>query len=273
MMGGGMKGGRRATLPRLGGAAAALGAVMGVMLALLSPERAAADETTLCAVPDALDFSEAELVNVAARLKAGEEVRIVVVGTASSAGTGLVAPLRPYPDRIAGELAKQFPKGRFAIANLSSRGMLATAMLARIEQDVLPGNPALVIWQTGTVETVHGTDIDAFGDTLESGLSTLRGHGSDVILMDMQYSSQTSTLVDPSPYRDVMRWIARAQSVMLFDRFAFMRYWEETGLIDFTSPLKTDQARSDNLVHGCIAELLAEMIAKGVARAEESMRN
>jgi hypothetical protein len=48
--------------------------------------------------------------------------------------------------------------------------------------------------------------------------------------------------------------------VPLFDRFAVMRQWVETGTFDFMEPTKKiDMAEK---VHECIAELLADLIVK-----------
>jgi hypothetical protein len=263
-----MKGGKRMAARR--GLAAAL---LAAALAALAPEARAADAAALCDVPDVLDYSDVAFPAVAAKLKAGEEARIVVIGSASSAGTDLTTSVRPYPDRLVAALQRQFANGHFAVVNLSARGVLASAMEARFAHDVLPLGPALVVWQTGTVEVVRGIDLEEFADTLADGLMMLRKRGVDVVLMNMQYSAQTSIVVDPGRYLDAMRSAAQSQGAMLFDRYGIMRYWEGSGLIDFTSPAKADQARDDNLVHDCIAELLAEKIAKAVGRAQDSVGN
>lgn len=230
----------------------------------------AADNGAVCAVPGTLNYSSIELPEMASALKAGAEVRIVVVGSASSGGLGLTPHERAYPERLVADLEKRFPGSRFAVTNLSSRGQLAAVMAGRFAKEILPLQPALVIWQTGTVEAVRGSDVDEFGDTLDYGIELLRRHGIDVILINMQYSPHTTTLVNMAPYRDAMNWASQNRSVMLFDRYAAMRYWQETGVVDFANSSKEDQAKYDDLVHGCVAELLAEMIQNGVGLAREN---
>jgi hypothetical protein len=230
----------------------------------------AADDRTVCAVPESLDYSAIELPAMSAALKAQDEVRIVVVGSASSGGLGLTPHERAYPERLVHELEKRFAGSRFAVTNLSSRGQFAKAMADRFAKEVLPLHPALVIWQTGTVEAVRGSDLDDFGDTLDYGLGLLRSHDIDVILVNMQYSPQMSSLVNVSPYRDAMSWVSQNRSIMLFDRYEIMRYWQDSGTVDFGSPSKEDQARYDDLVHGCVAQLLGEMIQNGVSLSRQN---
>lgn len=216
----------------------------------------------LCAVPDAVEYSELTLPHVAARIKAGQLVRIMVMGSASSMGTSAVSSA--YPDRLAAELGKRMPKVKFEVINLSKRGLLSRDMEGLFERKIYGEHPALVIWQTGTVDAVRGIDVDDFGHTLAKGLEELQDRGVDVILMDMQYSPHTSTVLNVGPYRDYMRWQAQLHSAILFDRYAMMKYWEEADVIDFSSSSRADQIKYDDIVHGCIAYLLAEMIENAV---------
>ena len=223
------------------------------------------DLAATCAVPAALSEPDFPLEHVAAKLKSDELVSIVVMGSGSSAGMGASAVSNAYSERLDIELRKRFPKGKFKVVNLSKRGQLAADMVSRFSNEVARESPALVIWQTGTVDAVRAVDLTQFGRTLEAGLDELGRHGSDVILMDMQYSPYTSTALDVSQYRDYMRWAAQDRGTTLFDRFAMMQLWTETGVINFTNPAKSEQARYADLVHGCIAYLLAAMIESAVA--------
>jgi hypothetical protein len=247
-----------------------VGVVWGIVLAGSLAAFAAGEQGQVCAVPEAVEYSDAALPHVAASLKAGQPVRIVIVGSGSSVAGAANKTLQVYPERLAGELAKRFPEGRFEIVNLARRGQLADDMAGRFAKEVLTLRPALVIWQTGTVDAVRGVDLGSFGHTLGDGIEILESHGTDVILMDMQYSPHTSTALNVRPYRDYMRWVAQNRAVLLFDRYAMMKYWEEADIIDFSDPSKAHQAKDADLVHGCIAYLLAEMIHTAVAQALDS---
>jgi hypothetical protein len=237
-------------------------------LALAGGHATAADEPAAkpsCAVPPSLGYNDVPLPRVAAKLKAHERVEIVVVGSGSSAGAGGEGPANAYPAHLVADLAARIPGATFAIDNLSRRSMLATEMERSFGHEVAAKQPTLVIWQTGTVDAVQGIDVASFGQTLANGIEALRERGIDVILMNMQYSPVTATTVNVGRYLDYMRWLAQNHSAPLFDRYSMMKYWEDSGAIDVTSSEKAEQARDREFVHGCLATLLADMIANAAA--------
>ena len=59
--------------------------------------------------------------------------------------------------------------------------------------------------------------------------------GTDVILMNLQYSPRTETMISAPPYLDNMRVVAQQHDVPLFDRFAIMQQWNDSGDFDFFS--------------------------------------
>ncbi|HUC62621.1 MAG TPA: SGNH/GDSL hydrolase family protein [Alphaproteobacteria bacterium] len=243
-------------------------AIAACLAALALPGAAAADDAKAkpsCDVPASVDFNDAPLPNLAARLKARAPVEIVVMGSGSSAGMGASSLAKAYPARLATDLAARIPGAQFTIDNLSRRGMLAIEMERRFKREVAAKKPALVIWQTGTVDAVRGIDVASFGQTLSNGIDALKAMGADVILMNMQYSPVTATALNSGRYLDYMRWLAQNHAAPLFDRYGIMKYWEESGAIDVTGGTKAEQGRDDDFVHGCIAELLAAMIANAAA--------
>ena len=227
------------------------------------------DPETTCAVPEETAGTALPLPHVAAKLKAREVVRIVVIGSGSSSGLGASSLAEAYPARLTRELGKLFPDAKFELTNLSKRGQLASEMEARFATEVAAAHPALVIWQTGTADAVKGVDLGSFGQVLETGIDKLRALDADVILMNSQYSPHTLTALDTEPYRDYMRWAIQSRSAILFHRYTMMKYWVEEGVIDFSSPSKADQTRNDDLVHGCIAYRLARLIESAVKSGAE----
>ena len=69
--------------------------------------------------------------------------------------------------------------------------------------------PDLVIWQTGTLDAIRKIEPDDFRTALEEGVETLHRGGADIILMNMQYSPRTETMVALGPYADTMRVVAQ----------------------------------------------------------------
>ena len=237
-------------------------ATLGILFGLaLAPPVGAADPSP-CTVPEGLVYVDAELAHATAALSGQKRLRIVVVGSASSTGAGVSQPENAYPLQLERALARYLPEVRVSVVNKAERGAKAEAMVDRFARDVIPEKPTLVIWQTGTVEAVQSIDVDAFGETLVRGVDMLQSANIDVILMDMQYSPASLTLVNVGPYKDQMHWTAQEKDVLLFRRHDIMvRLWQDD-VINLTSADRDVQRRNADLVHRCVGELLADMIVR-----------
>jgi len=111
--------------------------------------------------------------------------------------------------------------------------------------------PTLVIWQTGTVDAIRSIDPDDFRTAVDDGVAALQNSGADVVLMNLQYSPRTETMISAPPYLDNMRVVAQQHDVPLFDRFAIMRQWNDSGDFDlFSASHGVELAKR---VHDCLA--------------------
>ena len=93
-----------------------------------------------------------------------------------------------------------------------------------------------------------------------------RKAGSDVILVNAQYSPQTESIIALGAYSDNMRWAALRHEIPLFDRFGLMKSWAELGTFDFTA--KTRKLEIAEQVHDCIGRLLADLVINGSKSVE-----
>jgi hypothetical protein len=85
-----------------------------------------------------------------------------------------------------------------------------------------------------------------------------KAQGSDVVLMNMQYSPRTESMIALGNYAESMRWVALQYEIPLFDRFHVMKTWNELGTFDlYSDTKKMDTAER---VHDCIGWLLADLI-------------
>jgi len=114
------------------------------------------------------------------------------------------------------------------------------------------------VWQAGTADALNGVETDEFRASLDSGVEMIQAAGADVILMNMQYSPRTASMLDVSAYADIMRHIAQQRGAVLFDRLGIMQYWNDAGTFDlYAATKKYDMARR---VHECIGRALASQI-------------
>jgi hypothetical protein len=115
-----------------------------------------------------------------------------------------------------------------------------------------------VVWQTGIVDAIRSVDIDDFREALDQGVTALQKAGVDVVLMNMQYSPRTETMVSMASYIDNMRVVAQQRDVPVFDRFTIMSKWNESGEFDLFSPVRG--ASLAKRVHGCLGSALSTFV-------------
>jgi hypothetical protein len=130
--------------------------------------------------------------------------------------------------------------------------------------------PALLVWQTGTVDAMLGVDPDQFSQALDKGITSAHSTGADVVLINAQYSPRTESMIALATYVEDMRWVALQHEVPLFDRFNMMKLWGDLGTFDlYSATKKLDIAER---VHDCIGRLLADLVV-AASKPEETPTN
>ncbi|MES2031886.1 MAG: SGNH/GDSL hydrolase family protein [Pseudomonadota bacterium] len=210
-----------------------------------------------CEVPAYLLTSESPLPKVEAAAKPGEKLDILVIGSRSSV-IGVSDHSAAYPSRLQTYLKEKLPGVEVNVALELQVKKTAEEMVPTLEQLVTDKKPNLVIWQTGTVDAMKQADAEDFRNALDEGVAAMQKAGTDVILMNLQYSPRTETMISGSAYLDNMRVVAQQHDVPLFDRFAIMRHWNESGDFDLFSPSPgMDLAKR---VHDCLGRALSTFV-------------
>ena len=210
-----------------------------------------------CEVPDHLAHSDGQLQRVGKSVKKEQRLDVLVVGTGSSTLAGAEGARNAYPARLEAALAARLPGVAVAVRTDVKNRRTTAEMDKAIELDIPEFKPTLVVWQAGTVDAMRGIDPDEFRTALEHGIQTARTGGADVLLVNMQYSPRTESMIAVGPYAEHMRWVAQQQDLPLLDRLTIMRHWNETGAFDLGA---ADKNRTAERVHDCLGKLLAELI-------------
>jgi lysophospholipase L1-like esterase len=231
---------------------------VAVLAAALSIATGAAFAAEPCDIPGYLLLGTNELKHVAEAVQKEKKLTIAVVGTGSSILAGPDGPRSAYPARLEAVLKQKLPSVAVKVVSLVRTRMTTEDLARGMEKMLVDEKPDLVIWQTGTLDAIRRIDPDEFRAALEDGVETLHKGGTDVILMNMQYSPRTDIMVPLGPYADNMRVVAQQHEIPLFDRLAIMRHWSDTGAFDLYA------AGKDNVlaqrVHDCIGRGIASMI-------------
>jgi acyl-CoA thioesterase I len=247
--------------------ALALAAVTLPAWLLQAPGARAADRLP-CAAPQAISHLDAPLAGFARTVERSRDIRIVAIGSSSTEGAGASSKQKAFPARFDQELDLRFPGKDFQVDNLGKGGELAEAMVARMKRDVIPTRPALVVWQTGVNDAIHGVDIAAFQATMEAGVAALKAADIEVVLIDQQFYPRAATVPRYEDYIAVMHKVAKAHHVAVFKRYAIMQHLISSGQHSVDALLWQDKFHLNDFSYGCLAELMAKAVFERVQRRE-----
>ena len=246
------------------------GAVLGLTLAagLAVAGFARAEDVQTCEVPAYLLTTDSTLSKVADAVKNARPLNVLVVGSRSS--TILSSEASAYPAMLQAALKERLPSIPVNLSVELQSGKTAEDVAAGLVKLVEAKRPTLVIWQTGTVDAMRSVDPDDFRGAVNEGVVALQNAGADVVMVNLQYSPRTETMISAPPYLDNMRVVAQQHDVPLFDRFAIMRHWNEAGVFDlFSNVHGNDMAKR---VHACLGRALSKFVLDA-ARLDPAQQN
>jgi len=219
-------------------------------------QAASQDAHKVCDVPGTLLTTDSQLAKVADAVKAGRPLDILVVGSRSSTIPGSEASA--YPARLQAILKEALAPVAVNISLEIQPKKTAQEIAGSLVKLVEAKRPTLVIWQTGTVDALKSIDPDDFRNAVDEGIAALQNAGTDVILMNPQYSPRTEMMTSVPPYADTMRVVAQQHDVPLFDRFAIMHQWNDQGDFDLFSASPGNELAKR--VHDCLGQALAKFV-------------
>ena len=228
----------------------------------------AEDAAPRCEVAAYLLTSESTLSKVADAVKNGRPLDILVIGSRSS--TIPASEASAYPARLQAMLRERLPALTVNLAVELQPKKTAEDVVGGLAKLLEGKKPVLVVWQTGTVDAVRSVDPDDFRGAVGDGIAALQNAGTDVVLINLQYSPRTETMISVPPYLDNMRVAAQQHDVPLFDRFGIMRHWNDAGDFDLFSTVHgPDMAKR---VHACLGRALSKFVLDA-ARLDQAQQN
>jgi lysophospholipase L1-like esterase len=223
-----------------------------------------------CSAPAELARLGQPLTHTARLLAAGAPIKIVAIGSSSTAGAGASSPAASYPNRLAVELAQRFPAVEFTVLNRGVNGEEAGEMLARFDAAVIAEKPDLVLWQVGTNGVLRDQPLPPAASLIEEGVGRLKATGADVILIDPQFAPKVIAKTGTEGMVGLIATAAKRYGVNLFQRFAVMRHWRERDGISFETFVSPDQLHMNDWSYACVAKVLSAAIAEAATRPTAS---
>ena len=227
---------------------------------------APADSHAACKVVAAQDRLDYPLTRVSRHLESDRSIRIVALGSSSTAGAGASSPEAAYPSRLEAELTRHFLWNDITVVNHGANGEEAADMLARFDTSVVAEKPDLVIWQMGTNWVLRDRPLDPKATLLHEGLARLKAIRADVILIDPQFAPKVIAKADAEGMVAQIAATAKEQSVDLFRRFALMKRWHQTDHMPFDAFVSPDGVHMNDWSYGCLAKWLGTAIEEAATR-------
>jgi len=219
-----------------------------------------------CSAPKELSRLDRPLAHTARLLAAGLPIRIVALGSSSTAGAGATTPDASYPSRLAADLRERFPDHDITVINRGVNGEEASDMLARLDTTVIAEEPDLVIWQLGTNSVLRDKPSEASASLIDKGVARIKAAGADVILVDPQFAPKVISKHKLSRMLELLAFKSKQLNVNLFQRFAMMRDWREQQGIPFKTFVSSDELHMNDWSYACLAKVLSAAIAEAATR-------
>jgi lysophospholipase L1-like esterase len=194
-------------------------------------------------------------------------VVIVAFGSSSTSGYGTTSQEYTYPNRLAAQLHRKYPKADITVINRGVGGEDAPEMMKRLQAAVLDMKPDLVIWQVGTNAVLRNLDPTETAKLVEEGVERIQAAGSDLVLVDPQYSPRVAERAESANKMvKLLGRVAELRHVGFFPRFEVMRDWHERQAIPIDDFVIADGLHMNDWGYACFAQLLGDDIIKSVGQ-------
>jgi acyl-CoA thioesterase-1 len=234
--------------------------LLGLIAGVLPAQASAAELPKQCAVPPELVRLSNPLPRVSERLQRGEPVRIVAIGSSSTAGTGASSWKASYPSQLQANLKAIFPHSAITVINRGLPGDTASNMVARFKHDAVEPKPDLIIWQTGTNSALGGGNVERYAADVLRGIRIARKHNIDLLLMSPQYAPRFESVSNRMTFIDHLHALAVREKVPVFPRYEIMKHWIKSGQFTSQTMINPDGLHLTDISYSCLGALVARMI-------------
>jgi acyl-CoA thioesterase I len=186
---------------------------------------------------------------------------IVAIGSSTTAGTGAGEANRSYPSALEEELRRRLPGREVKVLNLGVGGQSAYEMYLRLDAEVIPEKPSLVIWQTAVNDAIRDIGEEKLAKILRKGIGKLQEAGIDLVLMDMPWLAREGRYPKYDEYRAVLAKVASETGVPLFPRYVMMKNWSGSKRFSEEEIVGMDGLQVVEAGYRCLAIRLADGIA------------
>ena len=233
--------------------------------AVLAGNAVAATPLAACPTAGQAGALQGDLPRLAARFNKSRALKIVTIGSSSTAGAGASSPANSYPSQLESDLLRRFPGHDVDVVNAGANGQEVPDMLARLERDVLAHKPDLVIWQFGSNGLLRGRELAGMEVAARIGIARIKASGADVILMDLQHAPRIDGVAARDDILKMMERLSTSTHAALFHRYRLMKAWAVAMGSGYGAMVATDRLHMTDTSYRCMAGALAASLQSAMA--------
>ena len=215
---------------------------------------------------------EGNLPRFSSRVSQTKRLKIVTIGSSSTAGAGATVARNSYPSQLEIDLLRRFPGHAIDVVNSGVNGQEIPDMLDRLDRDVLSHKPDLVIWQFGANGLMRGLPVDVMEVAAHTGIARIKATGADVLLMDLQHAPRIDGVGRRDEILGMMERVAESTDSALFRRYRLMKAWARSMGERYGRMVHEDKLHMTDTSYRCMAGALARSLETAVARPVYVMR-
>jgi acyl-CoA thioesterase-1 len=210
-----------------------------------------------------------DLTRTAERVRQGK-LRVLAIGSSSTAGFGTSSPKAAYPAKLEEELGFFVPGLAVTVVASGISGETADETLARLIAQVASLRPQLVIWQVGTNDALSESGEDQFRSLVERGVTAAVDSGADVVLLNQQFFPGITKPERYERFVEIVREVGLQHHASIFGRYELMKEWSDDSKKRLRDMLYDDAFHMNDRGHACLARILSDEIIDAAQRPSVS---
>lgn len=207
-----------------------------------------------------------------AALTTRRSLRVVAMGSSSTAGAGASSVGQTYPSRLGVELLRRWPGARIEVINVGINGEEIADMLPRLQRDVFDRDPDLLLWQFGSNALLRRMPVQAIERAAREGIDRVRRHGIDMVLIDLQHAPRIDAMADRDAMLSMISGLGHSERVPVFHRYRMMRDWASQPEARHPGMLHPDGLHMNDRSYGCLARELAAALTQTIRQQAAAIR-
>lgn len=230
--------------------------------ALATPPLATPPLSPVCEVPASAIATPVALPTLGGALQK-RHVRILAIGSSSTAGVGSSNSSKTYPAQLEVILKRALAGADIGIVNRGVSGEVAASTALRIRTEIARARPDLVLWQLGTNDALARVAPQDFEATVRSTIRWLKDNQIDVVLVGMQYAPRLVHDQNYAAIRQTLQAVAAQENILYVSRYDAMHL-----ILQAHADLQImshDNFHLNDLGYQCMAEHVAHAVIAGVS--------